>query len=496
MSTTTEAVAVPSPTQAQILAALVSLANEKQGAEFKNVSVVREGAQIVVPEDMSITDAITWLDRKRKEEETEVAVNEIVDAYPQEGAYAFAKALAKLYGFTALIPTPTFFGPKPPTMIGVEVEFGRTEQVPWGRMQVPKIEGFLETGYAWKDDRLMFRIGGTVKAKHRREITKLAALTRELVANESVYRGKAIRVSFPEKDDEPNPNDCPKFMDTRNIRANELIFSDEVKQSVHTNLFVPIEHAQQCRKYGVPLKRGILLEGEYGTGKTQTAHVAARKCVDNGWTFIYLGDVKKLEQAIHFAKQYQPAVIFAEDIDQVMNGERDEDNEMNDILNTIDGVDTKGTEIIVVLTTNFVGDIDVAMLRPGRLDAVISVKAPDAKAAMQLVRLYARGLLDEEDDYSIVGSKLEGLIPAFIREVVERSKLAAIGRDPEGQLVLNAADLELAADQINAHLELMETEEVDERPDIVKAADLLGTHLGTHMARAKTLSNGHDANPS
>ena len=76
----------------------------------------------------------------------------------------------------------------------------------------------------------------------------------------------------------------------------------------------------------------------------------------------------------------------------------------------------------MVLTTNHVEKINPAMLRPGRLDAVISVRPPDkGRRSSGCSRLYGRGLIPKEEDLSSVGKKLEGLIPALIREVVERA---------------------------------------------------------------------------
>lgn len=451
--------------------------------EFRDVQIVREGNQIVLPAEMSYKQARTWLERKEVEEEQMIAIDEIVEAFPVEGAYAFAKAIAKKYGFVALVPTPGFFGPNPPVMIGVDVGIDAdgkvlTAQVPWGRLEIPKISGFLETGITLKNNRLLFQIGGEIRQKHKEEIRQLANLTREIVQNDSIYRGKAIRVSFPDPAEPKkfNPRDCPKFIATTNVRQEELIFAKDVERAVNTSLFVPIEKTAYCREYKIPLKRGILLEGPFGTGKTLTAYVAAKKCEENGWTFIYLDKVKDLKTAIHFAKAYQPAVIFAEDVDRVMDGARDE--AMDEILNTIDGVDTKGMEVIIALTTNHVEHIEPAMMRPGRLDAVITIKAPDAEAAIQLVRLYARGRLDDKDNFDHVGKKLNGQIPAVIREVVERSKLAAVGRLHDGEkLTLRARDLEFAADEMLNHLRLMTPKPEDKRSDFEKAADTLGGHL-------------------
>lgn len=471
-------------------------AKQKLEEKYKDVEVLRTGHKIIVPEDMPLKMARIWLERREVEEEQEIAIDEIIEAFPLEGAFAFAKAISRTYGFSALVPTPGFFVDNPPVMIGVDVDVDKTEQVPWGRVQIPNISGYLETGITVKDNRMLFRIGGEVKQKNKGAVKALAELTREIVAKESIYRGKAIRVQFEEDPRKFNPRDCPKFIDTRQVRVEELIFSEAVKKMVTTSLFTPIEHTAACREYKIPLKRGILLEGPFGTGKTLTAYVAAKKCVEQNWTFIYLSKVEDLNTAIHFAKSYQPCVIFAEDIDRVMvEGERHENAAVNNILNTIDGVDTKGMELIVCLTTNHVEHIEPAMMRPGRLDAVISVRAPDDKASLDLVRLYARGRLDNSQDFTLVGTKLSGQIPAVIREVVERSKLAAVSRLAPGEkLLLQASDLEFAADEMLNHLRLMTPRPEDARSDVEKAADSLGQHLAGALTPKPNHNNGkHEA---
>src|SRR5262249_6291709 len=128
------------------------------------------------------------------------------------------------------------------------------------------------------------------------------------------------------------------------------------------------------------------------------------------------------------------------------------DERGNDLLNTIDGILAKDAKVITVLTTNFVERLDPAMLRPGRLDAVISVRAPEAKSVIRLLHIYARGLLDAKSDLTEVGHSLAGNIPATIREVVERSKLAMIGRGADS---INAEDLLIAANGMKEHLALL-----------------------------------------
>jgi transitional endoplasmic reticulum ATPase len=460
---------------------------EKKKPELKYTSVEleRKGKMIILPEAMSLDEGIIWLGRMREEEEAVVRVFEEIDAYPLDAALAVSKALQRIYGWANLTATPGkmgIFGKSPdvpPTMVGMEVAPGKTMQVPWGRFQIPSVEGWLEPSVVKKEGRVIFAMHGEIKKKHKPDIQKIIDLARVIVLEESVYKGQAIRMGF-ELDEDGNPtSDPPKFIDTSKVREEELVFSTRVAEQLRTNLFTPIERTAECRAYRIPLKRGVLLEGPYGTGKTLTAHVAAKKCVSNGWTFIYLSDVKKLSNAIMFAKQYQPAVIFAEDLDQALEGERDD--EMNAILNTIDGVDTKGSEIIVALTTNHLAHINAAMLRPGRLDAIISIQAPDAQAVQNLIRLYARGLLRDGENLDVVGDILHGQIPAVIREVVERAKLAAIARKAPGdELDLQAADLASAGHTMLAHAKLLEVEPEDDR----KPLEMMGDAMGKHMAAA------------
>lgn len=450
------------------------------------VEVVEGGKKIVLPKGMTFDEAREWLARRENEQNQPFAVLETIEAHPLDGAWALHKALAKKYGWTKMEKTPPqhiFDKARPPIMVGVEVAPGKTIQVAWGRISIPNVVGFIETAFTEKNGRIVFELRGEVLKKHASEIAELATLARKYAKEESLYRGAAIRASFSNKRD-ANGNlffnilDVPKFMDVEDDKAKELVFSDSVNEQIRTSLFVPIEKTELCRKHKIPLKRGVLLEGRYGVGKTLTAYVAARKCVENGWTFIYIEHVAELEAALKFAAQYQPAMIFAEDVDRVVEGERSV--AMDDILNTLDGIEAKASETIVVLTTNHVEKINKAMLRPGRLDAVISVLPPDADAVAKLLRLYGRGLLDAATNVAGVSAMLAGQIPAVIREVVERSKLAAISRLDVGELRIDAEDLATAAKGMLSHLALLESDDKGEMSN----EEMLGTALGSIIEEA------------
>lgn len=414
--------------------------------------VVNTGTQIILPEKMTKPEAVEVLKRKIQQDEEVVNIREEIVGFPFDAAYALMTVAKMKFGWTNAETIMTIMGPKRATMMNVEIAPGKFVQVPWGPFSIPGVEGVLETGVGKTDaGQLCFMLVGKAKQRFKAQIAELAQAVRDYLKTHSLYKGKAIRLRT-DNEGEIQMTTAPGFLDLSRVNEDELTFSDDVRAHVETSLFTPIEHTEACRKYGIPLKRGVLLEGPYGTGKTLTAYVTAKKCEANGWTFIYLDRVTGIKEAFSLARQYAPSVIFAEDIDRTMTGGRTV--KVDDVLNNIDGIESKGSEIITILTTNHVDQIEKAMLRPGRLDAVISVDPPDAKAAERLMRIYARGLIAVNEDITGAGKELAGQIPAVIREVVERAKLYAIHRAGEIDQ-LKGDDLETSAKGMKRHLALM-----------------------------------------
>ncbi len=452
--------AVTTANQAAAKATKAALAGAIDPWAGINVGIERHGQQIVLPErpvPMELHVAVTTLQRKIEEEEQVVGVNESVDAFPFDGAVAFQKAMKEMFGWVSAVPTPGFFGPNPPQTIDVKIGPKETMSVVWGRFELPGVEGFVQCGGYSTDEGPRFRISGEVKRKHHSIVVDLAKLTRRIAAEHSIYRGKAIELSV-DNDGDVDWDDGIDFTDLSGVREHELVFSQLTEQQIKTNLWTLIEQTDRCRRHQVPLKRGILMEGRYGTGKSLTSAVTACKAVANGWTFLSINRVAGLMGAICFARKFQPAVIFAEDVDRVISGE-ERNTKIDDILETIDGIASKGTEIMVVLTTNHVEKMNRAMLRPGRLDAVITITPPDQQAVKKLIRLYGRELLAADDALEASSAMLDGQIPAIIRECTERAKLYAIGRTTNGDddnLQITDQDVLAAAVGMKPHMELLE----------------------------------------
>jgi AAA+ superfamily predicted ATPase len=409
------------------------------------------------PENMPIEAAIISLKRKRDEENTTVIVNEIIDAYPHDAAVAFLKAMIKIYGWASPVPTPGWFGDRPPQFLSVKVGKGHGDvmQCPIGSFKLPNVEDTISTLIGQTDrksERLSFIIHAEVKQKFRHILLELATECRRIVKEESIYRGKAIILNVDE-DGILDMNIPPDFMDTSAVGEESLIFNADIQAQIETNILVPIKNQEECKRHNIPLKRGILLEGPYGTGKSLTAAMVARVCEQYNVTFILLNRVQGLKTALELAVRFGHSVVFSEDIDLIA---QDRNNRTNDLILVIDGVVSKNSPIMTILTTNHVEKLNPVILRPGRLDAIISIREPDKETVQRLIRHYAKGLIEENANLDRAGRELAGQIPATIRECVERAKLGMIGR---GAKTLTDHDLSIAALTMKNHLALMKSKE-------------------------------------
>lgn len=438
----------------------------------RDTKIVREGKKIVLPGEpgpMSYDAGIALLERAKAAENMVYQVHETIPVHFFDGLVALFVTMRQKYGFVGSQAKQTWFGPEPPRLIHVKTGPKPDDfvQVPFGQFQLPNVNGIIETSYEVVKGIPQLAIVGTIKDKDKEVVMELVLAAREYAKANSIYKGRCVILER----DEGNGIDFDRPLEYFNpFTGNEVpIFNVETENLIRTAVLSPIAHSEACRRHQVPLKRGVLLEGPYGTGKSLTARQTARVASENGWTFISVNSAKALKYALNFAKMYQPCVIFAEDIDR-LTATRNEG--ANDLINEIDGVVGKNDEIITVLTTNFASKIDKAMLRPGRLDAVISLRAPEKDAVERLIRLYTANLLDAAADLGPTAERLAGNIPATIREVCERAKLGMISRDGSS---ITTDDLEASALSMDNHLRLLD--EAQEGKQEVTIEDLLAAEV-------------------
>lgn len=163
-------------------------------------------------------------------------------------------------------------------------------------------------------------------------------------------------------------------------------------------------------------------------------------------------------------------LIFVEDIDQVTRGNRDA--AMQDILNTLDGGDTKDMNVISLFTTNHLELIEPTFLRGKRIGTVISMGFLDEKTALRFMQeSFSVGGFTLSGDMTEVCARIKEaeIAPAFMAEIVEAVKTRLIFDE---RTEVYAKDIMFAVDSYVYQMQLARKKPTAESPAQLLASNL------------------------
>jgi hypothetical protein len=279
--------------------------------------------------------------------------------------------------------------------------------------------------------------------------TRAAAEIRAAVLEHNVFRGQVL--SFGQEVF-GHGQTLLQFHRRPTMTAGELILAPETLAEVQRQVVEVARHKDRLLAAGQHLKRGLLLYGPPGVGKTHTVRFLTSSLV--GTTVLQLtgGALHLIAEACSVARALQPAMLIVEDVDLIA-----EDRGMHpgqhpllfQLLNEMDGL-AEDADVVFVLTTNRADLLEPALAaRPGRVDQAVALELPDLTARRALFELY-RGSLDVETSrLDEVLARTEGVTASFLKELLRRAALLAATRTPDvGDLAVSAADLSRALDEL------------------------------------------------
>lgn len=142
---------------------------------------------------------------------------------------------------------------------------------------------------------------------------------------------------------------------------------------------------QKFRDYGFVWKRGILLYGPPGSGKTSTIQQLSKMIIDKGGLAIYVDNPWLTATGLTVLRHIEPKrpiVLMLEDID-VMTASHGAEQA---ILSLLDG-ELQTDNVVTIATTNYPERLDKRMTnRPSRFDIVKYVGFPSAEARAEFLR--------------------------------------------------------------------------------------------------------------
>ncbi|MDD1725568.1 MAG: CDC48 family AAA ATPase [Euryarchaeota archaeon] len=230
------------------------------------------------------------------------------------------------------------------------------------------------------------------------------------------------------------------FVEAPNVKWQDVGGLEAAKQELIEAVEWPIKFADAFSSINTRPPKGVLLFGPPGTGKTLLAQAVATESEAN---FIsikgpellskWVGESEKgVRETFRRAKQVSPTIILFDELDAVAptrgasSDSHVTERVVSQLLTELDGLEEL-KDVVVIGATNRPDLVDVALLRPGRLDRLVYIPPPNASSRVQIFTIHLRGKpLADDVDIEQLAKETEGYVGADIEAICREAAMLAL----------------------------------------------------------------------
>lgn len=217
--------------------------------------------------------------------------------------------------------------------------------------------------------------------------------------------------------------------------------SQPPKQIVDKRIVLPLTHVELSRKHGVTPPRTIIFFGPPGRGKTHFAQAIAGRLE---WWYVEVSPsdlivdgedrlAANLKRLIGSARNIDEVVLFIDEFEEIA-GSRDHASRIdksitNEFLKQVPLLKREERKNLLVCATNYIRQLDAALLRPGRFDCVIPVGGLDHQSRLVIFEHYLAKTNRGDIDVDRIVSELALFTPADIEYLFQKVRQFAFEKE-------------------------------------------------------------------
>lgn len=244
-----------------------------------------------------------------------------------------------------------------------------------------------------------------------------------------------------------------KFLKLDNTTWDDVVLKDGVKETIIANIDQMFSMRSKFKEYGISVKRGVILYGDPGTGKTKICKCLAK---DAGYSVLYalpsdFINTNSIKNICDMAKDLSPCLLVLEDIDWIAQDRSKSGSYVMELMNRIDGMESFG-DVITLATTNCLDELENAIKnRPGRFDRLIKIDLPDEKSIKNMISRFTKDFIMSADvDIDILVKCCDSLSGAHIQDLCTTAAVNAVKAESMqgGKLLLKKCHFAQAIEEI------------------------------------------------
>lgn len=217
--------------------------------------------------------------------------------------------------------------------------------------------------------------------------------------------------------------------------------SQPPKEIVNKRIILPFTAADLARKHGVMPPRALMFFGPPGTGKTHFVRAIAGVLQ---WWYVEVSPSDlmaegqdrlgtNLKRVMEKVGKMDNVVLFVDEFEEIA-GSRDSASRIdksitNEFLKQVPLLKKQNKKNLLICATNYIRQLDAALLRPGRFDCIIPVGGLDAQGRRTIFEHYLSNTNLGDVDVDKIVSMISLFTPADIEYLFQKVRQVTFERE-------------------------------------------------------------------